>query len=410
MNGKLLTFRLLPPGVAPEAMPLLWAKGLRAVADGFVAVLLPVYLLKLGFGPVAVGLVGTATLLGSALTTMAVGVLGHRFSRRRLLLAAAGIMAGTGVGFISTATLWPLLVVAFAGTLNPTASDVSLFLPLEHSVLAHAAPDRCRTDLFARYSLVGSLGAAVGSLCAGLPEVLEKAGIDPLTALRGMFVVYALTGLACIPLYRRVPDRPNGEQIRTPLGPSRGIVYRMAGLFSLDSFAGGMIVRSLLALWLFQRFGLAASAAGMFFFWTDLLTGASYLAAVPVSRRFGLINTMVFTHIPSSICLILAALSPSLSLALLYLLLRSALSEMDVPTRSSYVMAVVGPAERPAAAAFTAVPRSLAAAASPALAGGLIAAGSLALPLLLCGGLKIAYDVMLLVSFRHTRPPEECAP
>ena len=197
------------------------------------------------------------------------------------------------------------------------------------------------------------------------------------------------------------------EKSASALGPSRSIVYRMAALFSIDSFAGGFAVQSLVALWLFHKFKLSLASAGLFFFWSGVLSAFSFPVAAWLSKRIGLINTMVFTHVPSSVCLILAAIAPSLEIALAFLLVRSALSQMDVPTRSSYVMAVVTPAERPAAASFTSVPRSLAAAASPAMAGALFAAGFEAWPLVICGVLKITYDVLLLRQFRHLKPPEE---
>lgn len=398
---------ILPAGVDRAALPLLTARALRAFVDGYVAVLLPAYLLALGFGVWQVGLVSTATLLGSALATLAVGAWGHRFHQRHLLLAAALLMAATGLAFAGLAAFWPLLLVAFVGTLNPSSGDVSVFLPLEHARLAEAARGDARTALFARYSLTGALCAALGALAAAVPDWLVSGlAFDRLAALRAMFVVYAAVGFAVWWLYRRLPQPPAHELPAppAPLGPSRGVVRRLAALFSIDAFAGGLVVNSLLALWLFERFGLSLAAAGAFFFWAGLLTALSQLAAPWVARRIGLINTMVFTHIPANICLILAALATSLPLALGLLLLRSALSQMDVPTRSAFVMAVVTPPERAAAASFTAVPRSLAAALSPSLGGALFAAGWLAAPLVACGALKIAYDVTLWRAFRRVKP------
>jgi MFS family permease len=222
-------------------------------------------------------------------------------------------------------------------------------------------------------------------------------------------VLYALLGLVGGWFYAGIPARPQDATAAktAALGPSRRLVYKLAALFSLDAFAGGFVVQSLLALWLFERFALPLASAGVFFFWSGVLSAFSFPVAAWLSRRIGLVNTMVFTHIPSSVCLILAAVAPTLPLALGLLLVRAALSQMDVPTRSSYVMAVVSEAERPAAASVTSVPRSLAAAASPALAGALFAASLPALPFLLCGALKIAYDLLLLVQFRHLKPPEE---
>lgn len=401
---------VLPKGVSPAALPLLLARALRAIGDGYMAVLLPAYLLAIGLGTLQVGIISTATLLGSALATLAMGAWGHRFEGNKLLLGAAVLMAATGLGFAGLSSFWPLLVVAFIGTLNPSSGDVSVFLPLEHARLANAAQGPARTALFARYSVLSALCAAIGALAAGLPDWLgHSAEIPRLTALRGMFVFYGLLGIVVFWLYRRLP-KPSAahEQAQVaPLGPSRGIVVRLAALFSVDAFAGGLVVNSLLSLWLFQRFGLSLSQAGAYFFWAGLLSAASQLAAPLVARRIGLLNTMVFTHIPANICLILAALAPSLPLALGLLFVRSALSQMDVPTRTAFVMAVVTPAERSAAASFTAVPRSLAAALSPTLSGALFAAGWISLPLVACGALKIAYDLALWRAMRRHRVDDD---
>lgn len=385
------------------------ARSLRDFGDGFVAVLLPVYLTALGLGPFEVGVVATTALLGSALMTLGVGFVGARTGQRLLLIAGCGLMIATGIAYAAASNYWVVLLVAFLGTINPSAGSVSMFVPLEHAVLSRAVADAERTRMFARYSLVGALAAAVGALAAASPDVLARIGIGQLTALKGMFALYAVLGVAGGLLYAGLPpDAPSGEEKpAAPLGPSRGIVYRMAALFSVDAFAGGFVVQSLLALWLFERFGMSLAVAGAFFFWSGVLSAFSFPVASWLSRRIGLVNTMVFTHIPSSVCLILAALSPRLDVALALLLVRAALSQMDVPTRSSYVMAVVTPPERPAAASFTSVPRSLAAAFSPALAGALFAAGLEAWPLVICGALKIVYDLALLWAFRHIKPPEE---
>ncbi len=396
---------MLPAGADPSALPLLIGRGVRGFCDGFVAVLLPAYLLTLGFSQLDVGLVSSVTLIGSAVATILVGIFAGRHPLRRMLALAAGLMAATGMGFAGLSALWPLLLVAFVGTLNPSSGDVSLFLPLELARLAGSATGDARTALFARYSLVGAVSAAVGALAAAIPGVLvAHAGLPLLAALRVMFGVYALAGIALWFLYRRLPEPQAHERSRSaPLGRSRGIVTRLALLFSVDAFAGGLVVNSLLSLWLMQRFGLSLGAAGEFFFWAGLLTAGSQLAAVPLARKIGLLNTMVFTHIPSSLCLIAAAFAPSLALTLALLLVRSALSQMDVPTRTAYVMAVVTPPERPAAASFTAVPRSLASALGPTLAGALLAMGWTGAPLVACGLLKIGYDLALLGAFRRVK-------
>jgi MFS family permease len=395
-------------GAHPDALPVLVARGLRAFVDGYMAILLPAYLLALGLGSVEVGVVATATLAGSALATVAVGAWAHRVSSARLLRGAALLMAATGIGFAASPSFWPLLLVAFVGTLNPSAGDVSVFLPLEHARLAGAAAGPARTTLFARYSVLGAACAAVGALAAAAPPwIAAHWGLPVLDAMRAMFVAYAAVGLLVWKLYRKpaawdeAPPRP--AERTAPLGPSRRTVVRLAALFSVDAFAGGLVVNAVLSLWLFQRFGMDLAQAGAFFFWAGLLSAGSQLAAPLVARRIGLLNTMVFTHLPANVCLVLAALAPNMPVALALLFVRSALSQMDVPTRTAYVMAVVTPAERAAAASFTAVPRSLAAAASPALSGALMAAGLASMPLVACGLLKIGYDLALWRLMRRER-------
>ncbi|MCC7045293.1 MAG: MFS transporter [Alphaproteobacteria bacterium] len=390
-------------------VPLFAARALRDFADGFVAVLLPAYLIALGCDALRVGILATTALLGSSLLTLIVGLLGARHDHRQLLLACAGLMVATGVAFALVDAYAILLVVAFAGTVNPSGGSVSVFVPLEHAVLAREVDDAARTATFARYSLFGALAAAVGALASAVPELLAPMGLDRLAGIKAMFVLYALIGLAGGLFYARIPrlSAMPGKAPEAPLGPSRRIVYKLAALFCIDSFAGGFTVQSLLALWLFERFDLSLAAASLFFFWSGVLSAFSFPVAAWLSRRIGLVNTMVWTHIPSSLCLILAAVAPTLPLTLGLLLGRAALSQMDVPTRSSYVMAVVTAPERAAAASFTSVPRSLASALSPALAGALLGATFRAWPLVISGCLKIAYDLLLLLQFRHLKPPEE---
>lgn len=384
---------------------MLTTRGLRAFADGFVALLLPAYLKALGCNALQIGLIASLTLAGSAAVTLSLSFLAHRVVQRRLLLFAALAMTLTGLAFAGLSGFWPLAVIAFVGTLNPSSGDVSLFLPLEQSLLAHAVADSDRTSLFARYSLIASLVGAGGALAAGLPDLLP---LPHLAGLRAMFALYGLIGLTCWLIYRRLPLETAEETApRTPLGPSRKRVMLLAGLFSLDSFGSGFLVQSLLALWLFEKFGLSLGQGGLFFFWIGLLGAASFLLAPRLARRFGLINTMVFTHIPASACLIAAAFAPSLWVVLVLLSIRSTLSQMDVPARTSYVMAVVTPPERAAAASLTAVPRSLASSAGPLAAGWMLSMGGFAGPLLAGGGLKIVYDLLLLWMFRNVRPPEE---
>jgi MFS family permease len=394
----------------PTVNRILVAKGLRAFGDGYVSLLLPAYLLELGRSPLEVGVLATVTLVGSGVMTLGVGLHAYRFHYRAVLLAATALMAATGLGFAFVTDYWPLLAIALVGTLNPSSGDVSVFLPLEHAVLSRLVPDRDRTAVFARYSLVGSLVAAFGALAAGLPAWMSHAwGFGSLAAMQAMFVLYALLAAATALVYRRLP-REMESRAPTPPAPltvSKRRVYVLAALFSLDAFGGGLVVQSLLALWLYQRHGVGIAEAGTLFFCTSILAAISYLVAVRIAKRAGLVNTMVFTHIPANLCLVATPFVDSFAVVVALFLVRAFLSQMDVPTRSSYVMAIVRPEERPAAASITSVPRSLASAASPALAGWMLGLSAFGWPLVAAGVVKIVYDLMLLAAFRRIRPPEE---
>jgi MFS family permease len=394
---------------SPSNIALLYsARGVRGFGDGFAIIVLPAYLTAIGYDPAQIGIVATASLLGTALLTLGIGAVAARHDLRTMLLLGAGLMAVTGLVFPNVEQFAFVALVAFVGTINPSTGDLGVLVPIEHAMLAHDAADQERTRIFARYSLIGALSMAAGALAAATPDLLVRAGISATSALKLMFYLYAALGVVSALLYQRLPhaqiDAPHAT---APLGPSRGMVTKLSALFSLDSFAGGFVVQSLLALWLFERFDLSLSAASVFFFWASTASAFSYPVAAWLAGRIGLINTMVFTHIPSSVLLIVAAFSTNLYVTLGLLLLRAALSQMDVPTRTSYVMAVVTPPERAAAASFTAVPRSLASAISPAFSGVLLTTPFTGLPLVICGTLKIVYDVALLFSFRHTKPPEE---
>jgi MFS family permease len=407
---RLPRWPLLPSEATSDAAVLLRARGVRAFGDGFVSVLLPLHLTTLGFNGFQIGAVATATLLGSAFLTLIVGLVAYRLGRQLLLLRASLLMIATGIGFAFVHDFWPLLVVAFVGTLNPSSGDVSVFLPTEQALLPQTVSDRQRTALFARYSLVGSLVAAAGALTSGLPElVAHETGLTLTTTLDGMFILYALLGVVAFLLYCGLSPaiEPDVKAAAAPLTTSRGIVIKLAALFSLDSFGSGLVVQSLLALWLFQRFEVSVATVGAIFFWTGTLSAFSALAAVRIAGRIGLLKTAVFTHLPANLFLVLTPFMPTVELAVACLLLRSALSQMDVPVRNSYVMAVVSPAERPAAASVTAVPKSLASALSPLLSGWLLALSPFGWPLVIAGALKGVYDVLLLLMFKSVRPPEE---
>jgi MFS family permease len=402
---------LLPASATADAARLVAARALRGLADGFVSVFLAAYLKLLGLSAFQVGAVVTATLLGSAALTLAVGLVAHRLAPRRVLLGATLLMLATGAGFALVSDFWPLLLIGFAGTLNPSSGDVSVFLPTEQSILSSEVAAAERTALFARYSLGGTLLGAFGALASGLPELATtRLGWDLRTAFRAAFALYGAVaiGIGALYLGMRHASTPAGDaSAHAPLRRSRAIVLRLTALFALDSFGGGFTVDSLLALWLLLRFDLSLQAAGSVFFGARMLSAFSQLASPRLAARFGLIETMVFTHIPANLFLVLAAFMPTAALAVACLLARMALSQMDVPARQSYVMSVVPAEERAAAASVTNVPRSLATALSPLLAGALLQRSTFGWPLIIGGLLKITYDLLLLAQFRGVRPPEE---
>jgi MFS family permease len=406
--------RLPAGGWPPDVSRIVAGRAIRGFADGFVSVLLAQYLIGLGFSPVRVGAIVTGTLIGSAVLTLTFGLTAHRTSLRRLLLGACLLMAATGLGFATVVWFWPLLVVAVVGTLNPSAGDVSVFLPTEQAYVAGevAAPDRPR--LFAAYNLAAIFTAALGALASGLPEMLaHRQGWDVTTAQRSGFVLYALLAVVILVLYRRLTgdaapapaaDRPRRRVLHT----SRRTVLELAALFSLDSAGSGFVVTSLLVLWLHLRFDLSAATTGAVFFAAGLLGACSQALAPRLARRIGLIRTMAYTHIPANCLLVLAAFAPSGGVAIALLLARALFAQMDVPARQAFVMAVVPPDERAAASSVTNVPRSLASALTPLLAGVLLEHTTFGWPLVIAGLTKVTYDLTLLGLY-HDVPEQEGA-
>ncbi|HVN39362.1 MAG TPA: MFS transporter [Myxococcota bacterium] len=405
--------QILPASATRDARRLVAARALRGLGDGLTSVLLPAYLLSLGRSAFEVGLLSTAALVGSALLTLAVGLASHRLAPRGVLLAASALLLATGLGFaVATPYAW-LLFVAFVGTMNPSGGDVSLFLPTEQALLVETVDPAERTALFSRYNVCAALCVSLGALAAGAPAWLA-ARLDTgfTSTARLAFAGYALLGVSTAICYAGLgigrhavsgAERASASP-RRALGESRGIVLRLTALFSLDSFGGGFALNSILVLWLLQRYALSLERAGAVMSAAALLSALSQLASAPLARRIGLIPTMVFTHLPANAFLIGAAFASSASGAVMCLLARAALSQMDVPARQAYVMSVVRPEERAAAASVTNVPRSLASAASPTLAGALLQQSSFGWPLVAGGALKIAYDLLLLAGFRHRAP------
>ncbi len=397
---------LLPPSATPDARRLVAARALRGFADGLVSVLLASHLAAIGLSAAQVGAVVTATLLGSAALTLAVGLGGRRLPERSVLLAASLLMFATGLAFASVAALPLLLLVAFVGTLNPSGGDVSVFLPTEQSLLAANVTAAERTSLFARYNLAGTLLGALGALATGVPALVAAEG----AAQPRTFLLYGAVAIGIGALYlglrsgrtARASDAGGGRLVA-----ARTAVLRLSALFGLDSLGGGFVVDSLVALWLFRRFELSLETVGAVFFGARLLAAFSQLVSARLAARIGLVRTMVYTHLPANLFLIAAAFMPTAGSAIGMLLARMALSQMDVPARQSYVIAVTPPAERAAAVSVTNVPRSLAGALPPIAAGALLEASDFGWPLVIGGVLKIAYDLLLLAQFRSVVPEEE---
>jgi MFS family permease len=401
-----------------DAWNITAARGLRSFAYGLLAVLLAVALSAAGLSPAAIGAIVTVSLVGDFCSTYLIGLWADRWGRRRTLVTLALLMAATGAVFGLTHFFPALLVAAFFGTLGTTASETAPFLPIEQAMLAQITPAGERTSHFARYNLVASFAGALGALTAGLPDLLARAGLPAATGLRLMFGVYAglavLVALLAARLSPAVEAPPASEKQQTdnrwqrllpPLHRSRGIVLRLAALFSLDALAGGLVVQSLMVLFFHLRYGVPLAPLAALFFGANTLAALSLLAAAPLARRFGLLNTMVFTHLPSNVLLALIPLMPIFPLAAALLLARQLLSQMDVPTRQAYTMALVVPEERTGAASITSLARSAGSSSSPIFSGLLLqgAALSLGLPFLLAGALKAAYDLTLWGIFRRVK-------
>lgn len=402
-----------------DGQRIILMRGLRQGAYGLLAVVLAIALTREGFSPAAIGALVTVSLAGDFLGTLVIGHYADRWGRRRTLVVLALLMALTGLifGFLRWYPL--LLLAAFCGTLGTSASETAPFLPIEQAMLGSQGTGTDRTTLFARYNLVASVAGAVGALIAGLPAVLARSGLSFDTLLALMFCLYALAALLAAWQASRLSDTVEAKgtallewgglwrRLIPPLPHSHGIVIRLAALFSVDAFSGGLIGQTLLALFFHLRFGADLGMLGALFFGANLLSALSFLAAPWLARRFGLLNTMVFTHLPSNILLMLVPLMPTFPLAALVLLARQCLSQLDVPTRQAYTMALVDPTERTAAASVTSLARSAGSAVSPILSGVMLQGPLLAigLPLLLAGGLKAAYDLALWAVFH--RVPEE---
>ena len=393
----------------------------RLFAYGSLSVILVFYLVGLGLTEAQCGLVLSLTLAGDVVVSLLLTTQADRIGRRRMLVIGAILMAAAGVAFASTRNLFFLIIAGTIGVISPSGNEVGPFLSIEQAALSHIVPSPTRTEVFAWYTLAGSLATALGALCAGfVTQALQHTSMTPVASYRGVVLLYAALGMLLALLFTRlsamveVEASSNGSFSKAAIGNligitrSRKVVLKLSSLFALDSFAGGFVVQSFAAYWFYLRFGVEPAMLGAIFFWANVFAGISALVASRLAARIGLVRTMVFTHLPSNILLILVPLMPNLSLAVLVLLLRFSISQMDVPARQSYIMAVVPPEERSAAGGFTGVARTTGAAISPLFAGFLFARPSLiSVPFFLAGALKIVYDLMLYWGFVTIQPPEE---
>ncbi len=401
------------PWITTDGRLILAARAVRTFAYGFVSVLLGLYLKEVGFSPQQVGAVLTTTLLGSAAFTALFTRVADRVGRRRLVQAATVFMAASGAAFAFSRSFPLLILASLTGTLGATSGEVGPFLSLEQTMLPQTVDEGRRTRLFSLYNVVGALAASLGALFAGAPAVLQRAaGFDTEESLRVMFLAYAGCALVALALSSRLSGAVEAVAATggAPLGGlrrSRGIVLRMSALFSLDSLAGGFVIQSLLAFYFNLRWGAGPALLGPIFLWTGLLQAGSFLVAARVADRIGLIRTMVYTHLPSNVLLMAIPFAPTLGWATALLMARFALSQMDVPARQSYIVAVVDPDERISAAVITNIVRNVAGATTPVLGGVAMQVVGLGVPFFIGGGLKIVYDLLLYAMFRNVRPPEE---
>jgi MFS family permease len=400
---------------------------LRLFAYGFLSVVLLLYLSAIGLSENRIGLLLTLTLAGDTIISLGITTTADRIGRRGMLVTGAILVLFAGILFATTTNFLLLLIAATIGVISPSGNEVGPFLSIEQAALSQLTPADRRTNVFAWYNLTGSFATAIGALAGGvLAQFLQSSGLSPLSSYRVIVVVYGTIGAilaimftflsasAEAPASRNAPaafasKRHQGHRIWDTLGLPRSgkIVFKLSALFSLDAFAGGFILQSIVAYWFHIRYGVQPAALGGIFFGGNILAGISALSASWLARRIGLINTMVFTHIPSNIVLMLVPLMPNLQLAIAMLLLRFSISQMDVPTRQSYTMAVVDPEERSAAGGVTGVARSAGSSIAPAIAGRLLSASMFNAPFFVCGGLKIVYDLLLYRSFRRMQVPEE---
>ena len=404
-----------------DAWLLFATRFVRLLAYGALSVVLVFYLVGLGLSEAQTGLLLTATLIGDTAVSLLLTTRADRIGRRRMLIIGATLMTAAGLVFASTGNWWLLLLAGTIGVISPSGGEVGPFLSIEQAALSHVVTDRTRTAVFAWYTLTGSVATALGALAGGsITRALQQTTMPPLSTYRVVVVLYAAFGVILAVLFSRLSRAAESTTLGekrafratfaglSGLDRSRGVVMKLSALFALDSFGGGFVIQSFAAYWFYLRYGVDPGTLGVIFFWANVFGGISALVASRLASRIGLINTMVATHLPSNILLILVPLMPTLPLAITVLLVRFSISQMDVPTRQSYIMAVVTPEERSAAGGITGVARTLGAAISPLFVGFMFARPRLInLPFFIAGTLKIAYDLLLYRSFIKVRAPEE---
>lgn len=401
--------------ISRDGKLLLGARVVRTFSYGFLSVILAIYLKLVGFDDILVGIVLTATLVNSVFFNLLSSAYADKIGRKNILIIYAALMIASSIIFFVTSNYVALVIAALVGTINVTGSEVGAFLSLEQAMLTQTVSDiKKRNSIFAIYNAVGTFAMSVGVLLSGLPAILQNYGFDKIGAIKSLFLIYAACAVVVLVIYlmlsKNIEVKENlksGMSMKNISPKSKSIIWKMSSLFAVDSFGGGFVIQSIVSFWFYTKFGADLSSLSYIFAVAGVLTAISYIASSKIASKIGLVNTMVFTHIPSNVLLILLAFAPSLSIAVSLFFARMSLSQMDVPTRQSYIMGVVSENERIHAAVYTNTSRNISQAISPSITGIIIQTLSLSAPFVVGGVLKIVYDVGIFFSFRKIKPPEE---
>lgn len=400
--------------ISRDGKLLLGARIVRTFSYGFLSVILAIYLKLVGFDDILVGIVLTSTLVNSVFFNLLSSAYADKIGRKNILIIYAALMIASSVIFFVTSNYVALVIAALVGTINVTGSEVGAFLSLEQAILPQTVSDiKKRNSIFAIYNAVGTFAMSVGVLLSGLPAILQNYGFDKIGAIKSLFLIYAACAVVVLVIYLmlskniEVKENASGMSMKNISPKSKSIIWKMSSLFAIDSFGGGFVIQSIVSFWFYTKFGADLSSLSYIFAVAGVLTAVSYIASSKIASKIGLVNTMVFTHIPSNVLLILLAFAPSLSIAVSLFFARMSLSQMDVPTRQSYIMGVVSENERIPAAVYTNTSRNISQAISPSITGIIIQTLSLSAPFVVGGVLKIVYDIGIFFSFRKIKPPEE---